>query len=395
MTRYELPDVADLIRLGEPHENAITVYAETAPGPDEREKSVLTAKSAVDRALRAIRDSGARHAVEERLRSRWNEIAGSDLWLSLSRSVAIFIADDFHEVYVLPNNLENQLQVGSYFDIGQLVRAVTTPQEAFALTLSADGWNLWQATATTRAEELELTGEYAVDVADATNRATVRDRGHVRRLVGDEGKKVLLEQYAKRVADAVDGELGQLDPSSARPLYLFATDPLLDMYRALDHKRQIVAVPGAADLLRPDQIDGAIRESLPALNAEQASAWVDELATTSARGWSPPISAISPGPRPPAPWTRSSTTSPSTWWAGSRPPPAPCTTTIPAMTCCRASRSPFSTRAVRPSPCGPTRSPQISGIRPPSRSYVFPSAEGPGWCSDPAGAPRMRSKACR
>lgn len=284
MTRYDLPDVADLIRLGEPHEHAITVYAETAPGPDEREKSLLTAKSAVDRALRTIRDSGARHAVEEKLRSRWTEIAESDLWLSLSSSVAIFIADDFHEVYVLPNELESQLQVGSYFDIGQLLRAVTTPQEAFALTLSADGWNLWQATASTRAEELELTGEYAADVADATHRATVRDRGHVRRLVGDEGKKVLLEQYAKRVAEAVDSELGQLDPSSTRPLYLFATDPLLDMYRGLDHKRRIVAVPGAADELRPDQIDGAIRESLPALNSEDANAWVEELGNDLSKG---------------------------------------------------------------------------------------------------------------
>ncbi|CRZ13886.1 baeRF11 domain-containing protein [Mycolicibacterium neworleansense] len=284
MTRYELPDVSDLIRLGEPHEHAITVYAETAPGPDEREKSLLTAKSAVDQALRTIRESGARHAVEQQLRSRWTEIAASDLWLSLSRSVAIFISDDFHEVYVLPNALEKQLQVGRYFDIGQLVRAVTTPQEAYALTLSADGWNLWRATASTRVEELELTGEYAVDVADATNRATVRDRGHVRRLVGDEGKKVLLDQYAKRVADAVDAELGRLDPAAERPLYLFATNPLLDMYRGLDHKRRIVPVPGAADQLRPDQIDGAIRESLPALNSEQASAWVDELGDEVSKG---------------------------------------------------------------------------------------------------------------
>ncbi len=299
----------------------------------------MTAKSAVDRALRTIRDSGARHAVEEKLRSRWAEIAESDLWLRLSSSVAIFIADDFHEVYVLPNELENQSQVGSYFDIGQLLRAVTTPQEAFALTLSADGWNLWQATASTRAEELELTGEYAADVADATHRATVRDRGHVRRLVGDEGKKVLVEQYAKRVAEAVDSELGQLDPSSTRPLYLFATDPLLDMYRGLDHKRRIVAVPGAADELRPDQIDGAIRESLPALNSERSQR-VGRGAgqSTSARGWWPPIWATSRAPRRPARWTPSYTTSPSMSWAGSRPRTARCITTIPGMTCCPASR---------------------------------------------------------
>jgi Bacterial archaeo-eukaryotic release factor family 11 len=284
VTRYQLPDTADLIRLGEPHEHAITVYAETSPAPDERENSVLTAKSAVDRALRTIREGGARHAIEEQLRSRWAEISESDLWLRLSRSLAIFIANDFHEVYVLPNALETQSQVGSYFDIGQLVRAVTTPQEAYALTLSAHGWNLWRATASTRAEELPLLGQYAADVAEATNRATVRDRGHVRRLVGDEGKKVLLETYAKRVAEAVGSELGQADPSATRPLFLFATDPLLDLYRGIDHKRQIVAVAGAPDELRPDQIDDAIRESLSALNAERTNALVDEIGNGVARG---------------------------------------------------------------------------------------------------------------
>lgn len=284
MARFQVPDIADLIRLGDRHERAITVYAETSPAPDDRENSLLQAKSAVDRALRTIREGGARHATEEQLRSRWAEIAESDLWLRLSRSLAIFIADDFHEVYVLPNALETQSQVGNYFDIGQLVRAVTTPQEAYALTLSANGWNLWRATATTRAEELPLDGAYATDVADATNRATVRDRGHVRRLVGDEGKKVLLETYAKRVAEAVQAELGQADPSASRPLFLFATDPLLDLYRGIDHRRRIVAVPGAPDELRPDQIDRAIRESLAKLNAQRTNERVEEIGNGVGRG---------------------------------------------------------------------------------------------------------------
>lgn len=284
MTRYQLPDTADLIRLGELHEHAITVYAETSPAPDQRENSLLTAKSAVDRALRSIRDRGAPHAIEQQLRDRWKDIAESDLWLRLSRSLAIFIADDFHEVFVLPNALQNQSQVGVYFDIGQLVRAVTTPQAAYALTLSANGWNLWRATATTRAEEMPLVGEHAADVAEATNRATVRDRDHVRRLVGDEGKKVLLETYAKRVGEAVESELGQVDSSASRPLFLFATDPLLDLYRSLDHKREIVVVPGAPDTLRPDQIDAAIRESLPALNARHTNKRVNDIGDGVSRG---------------------------------------------------------------------------------------------------------------
>lgn len=284
MTRYQLPDIADLIRLGERHEHAITVYAETSPAPDEREASLLQVKSAVDRALRSIRDSGARHATEEQLRARWTEIAESDLWLGLSRSLAIFIANDFHEIYVLPNALETQSQVGHYFDIGQLVRAVTTPQEAYALRLSANGWNLWRATATTRAEELPLRGDYPTDAADATNRETIRDRGQVGRLVGDEGKKLLLETYAKRVAEAVQTELGHLDPSESVPLFLFATDPLLDFYQGVGHKRRIIPVPGAPDELRPDQIDHAIRESLSTLNAQHINERVNSIGDGVGRG---------------------------------------------------------------------------------------------------------------
>ena len=129
-----------------------------------------------------------------------------------------------------------------------------------------------------------MAGEHPTDVADATNRTTVRDRDHVRRLVGDEGKKVLLETYAKRVYEAVESELGQVDPSSTRPLFLFATDPLLYLYRAVDHKRQIVAVPGSPDTLRPDQIDGAIRESLPAINAKHTNKLVDDIGYGVSRG---------------------------------------------------------------------------------------------------------------
>jgi len=284
VTRYQLPDMTDLRRLGEPHGVAITVYVETAPGPDQRDNNILTAKSAVDHALRKIRARGVDRPAEQRLRHRWTEISESDLWLRLSRSLAIFIAEDFHEVYVLPNALLNQSQVGAYFDLGQLVRAATAAQEAYALTLSANGWNLWHATADARAEEMSLIGDLPADVADATNRATVRDRDHVRRLVGDEGRKVLLETYAKRVAEVVESALGEVDPTAQKPLFLFASEPLLSLYRGLVGKHDVVAVPGAPDGLRPDQIDGAIRAALPALNARRINTLVDGIGDGVGRG---------------------------------------------------------------------------------------------------------------
>ncbi|WP_288336622.1 hypothetical protein [uncultured Gordonia sp.] len=278
MARFTLPTLDDLKELGAPRENAITIYAETSPAPDARETSYLNAKSAFDQGIRTLREIGIRHAVEESLRAQWEKVRSDEVWGRLSRSVAIFLTPDQVEMFALPNRLENQSQVGSYFDLGQIVRAVTASQSAFGLTLSANGWNLWEATATTVATELELSGEHAVDAADATNRATIRDRGHVRRLVGDEGKKVLLEQYAKRVAEAVKAELAPRDPHGERPLFLFAADPLLDLYRNVESTRRVVAVPGAPDELHADRIDAAIRAEMPTLNAERNNAVLDRIA---------------------------------------------------------------------------------------------------------------------
>ncbi|GAB2655492.1 hypothetical protein GCM10027169_19310 [Gordonia jinhuaensis] len=285
MARYELPTVEDLERLGKPHTHAITIYAETSPAPDQRETSFLNAKSAFDTELKRLREThDMTHGDEQTLRDHWATVADDPVWTRLSRSVAIFIDESGTEVFVLPNALENQSQSGSYFDIGQLVRAVSTGQTAFALTLSSNGWNLWEATPTTRAHELELDGDHPGDAASATNRATIRGRQHTQRLVGDEGKKVLLEAYAKRVHEAVDSELGKLDSAAEYPLYLFATDPLADMFRGLEDKREVIAVPGAPDELRADQIDTAIRDSLDEVNARHNNALVERIGDDVGRG---------------------------------------------------------------------------------------------------------------
>jgi hypothetical protein len=110
---------------------------------------------------------------------------------------------------------------------------------------------------------------------------------------------VLLETYANRVAEAVESELGQVDPSAGRPLFLFATDPLLDLDRGIDHKRQVVVIPGAPDELRPDQIDSALRESLSALNAQRNNELVAEIGNDVSRG----LVATDVTDTAPAPWS--------------------------------------------------------------------------------------------
>ena len=285
MIRYELPRTEDLIRLGLPRPNGLSIYLPTAPTPAGRDLAFATAKSAVDEAVRKLRDTGRSPAIQEALRGQWTAVAADDrIWSNLAASLVIFLATDFAEEYVLPNDLEPRVHLGDYFDLNQLVRTVTLPQRAFAVTLSSHGWNLWEATATTRATELQLVGEHAEDVAEATHRSTIRGRQLFRRLGGDEGHKVLLERYAQVVAEAVRTELVRLDPKAAVPLFVFATEPLLSLLRAQQLPWVEVPVPGAPDELRPDQIDAAIRARIGTFTNAALSAEADRIGNHFASG---------------------------------------------------------------------------------------------------------------
>lgn len=285
MIHYELPTSSDLRTLGEPRTDALSIYLATEPTPAGRELAFTSAKSAVDQAVRSLRDAGRSHAEQEAFRAQWNAVADdAELWGNLANSLVIFIDPDFADEYVLPNSFDAHTHFGTSFDLGPLVRAVTTPQRAFALTLSSDGWNLWQATESSRAAELPLVGEHAEDAADATNRTSIRGRQLLRRLGGDEGQKVLLDRYAQVVAEAVREELGHLDRHAELPVFLFANEPLASMVQAHGLPGEVVLVPGAADELRPDQIDAAIRERIGELTSSRLSRAADRLGDGFAAG---------------------------------------------------------------------------------------------------------------
>lgn len=283
VARHDYPTTKELLELGAPRQHAVTIYAHATTAQIDLAKT--TVKSAMDRALRTLRANGANHPLEAAFHDQVAKVLADEGWQRLSRSVAIFVTPDEYEMFVLPNDLENQMQVGAYFDVGQLVRAVASPQDAYALTLSSDGWNLWRATGADIATEMDVDDEGISDVADATNRATIRGRMHARRLHGDSGTKLLQEAYAKRVHEAVVKAVDAQDPQSQRPLFVFAADPLLDMYRNIDRGwREMVPVPGNPDELTAAQIDAKIRESLSEINARRANDTVERIGDGLAKG---------------------------------------------------------------------------------------------------------------
>lgn len=283
---YTLPHADDLAGLAERRADAITVYVATSPVVGERATSFTATKSAFDQALELLKARGASAAVRAELEEEWRRIAADEgLWGNLAASLAIFVAPGFSEIYVLPNRLENQSQVSEYFDIGQLLRAVTFPQEAYAVLLSANEWSLWFATATNRAERVDITVEKPTGFEESVRRDSAQGREDLGRLGDDEGRSAQLKAYAKRVSEAVAAELELRDPAGSDVVFVFAAEPVLSLFVGHGvHERSVVAVAGASDRLGAADVDAALRKRLPEWNAKSAQDHVDAIAEGSGSG---------------------------------------------------------------------------------------------------------------
>ncbi|MFF2271802.1 hypothetical protein ACFVTX_05995 [Agromyces sp. NPDC058136] len=280
---YELPTTADFAALAGEHHPAITIYLSTSPVVSERERSEVAARSAFDEAIERVRAGGASSAEVAALRAERDAIVTDQgLWGALARSMAIFVAPGFSHVFVLPNRLDDAWHVGSHFTLGQLLRAPSQDQEAFALTLSAHEWALWHATPTARAAKLDVDQTGTANLDEATNREPNEDKprganrgtssqGGASRLMGDEGRKTLLDQYSKRVIEVARRELLALDPEGRVPVFVFAAEPLLSLFVAnTRNSRRVIPVPGSPDRLGASEIDEALRLQLAKLNVDEA-----------------------------------------------------------------------------------------------------------------------------
>ncbi|GAA2444112.1 hypothetical protein [Agromyces soli] len=293
---YELPTAADFSVLAGAHHPAVTIYASTSPVVSERERAEVAVKSGFDEALEHLKAAGADTAELDAIRAERDRILGDQqLWGGLARSLALFVSPDVSEVFVLPNRLDDAVHVGSHFTLGQLLRAPSQDQEAFAITISASEWALWHATPTDRAVKLPIDQQGTANLDEATNREPGEDKprgsnrgtasqfGGASRLLGDEGRKTLLDQYTKRVIEVARRELLERDPDERVPVFVFAAEPLLSLFlQNTRNSRRVVAVPGSPDRLGAAELDEILRRELGRLNVREAERALRALAEGSA-----------------------------------------------------------------------------------------------------------------
>ena len=154
---------------------------------------------------------------------------------------------------MLPNNLEHQIQVSRYFDLGQFLRAVATrrtPTRAVALR-----------------QEVESLARQWLHPGP---RIAVDHGGHNSVTHRGEASADILDVYAKDIAGIVERELNNEDPTGLRP-FLFATDPLEDL-----PARSALAPDdraGARRIRRPDGRRGRQCDSCEPGGDQRAAGW--------------------------------------------------------------------------------------------------------------------------
>jgi hypothetical protein len=213
----------------------VSLYLPTSPITQHAQADRIALKNLTNEALRQLANHDKREvrAIEEELL----DLVDDDVfWEFQANSLAVFVTPDHLGTYRLPNRLPPTAQVSDRFHLKPLLRAVTVPQSAFVLALAQNSVRVVEVSADLPAVAVKVEG-MPRDAASAAGKASIKDRSPSGRIQGDEGMKVRLTQYARKIDQALRGILA----GQETPLILAATEPLLSLYRGVQSSPHLAA----------------------------------------------------------------------------------------------------------------------------------------------------------
>lgn len=170
-------------------------------------------------------------------------------WNYQANGLAVLATSSATRTFRLPNSPKPLAEVADRFHLTPLIRAMTSPHDVYVLALAKEAVRLVHAFANFPPERLQVPGLPA-NAEEATRRPSVHVRAPRGNLQNLEGEKVLLQQYVRKVEQAVHGVLAGRNA----PLVLAAAEPLASMFRSVN------TYPGLADEMiegNPDQTTDA------------------------------------------------------------------------------------------------------------------------------------------
>jgi hypothetical protein len=229
LNNVDIPTIEDLLKLSEERGPAsVSIYIRTSPVTQQAQSSKTELRNALAEVERKCRDRGlSAHEISTVAAPLRALVDDSEFWRYQSKSLAVFARGSSVRTYRIGADVETEVVVNDRFRLGQLLQAVTFPQQAYVLTLSEK---------TARLIELGVGSPRTIDVdglpPDVTvlARTEVADKAAMPRPQGTTGGRVEQQKYCRLAQDAVLPIVSR----NGSPLVLAAPEPIGPAYQAIN-----------------------------------------------------------------------------------------------------------------------------------------------------------------
>ena len=230
-THIDIPTTVGMERLvAWRGQGAVSIYLPTEPDGQSSEAERIDLGNLASDALDQLRDAELSRTVVEAIGESLGDLIDDDeFWRFQARTLALFVNENGLISHRLPNRLPRTVEVSDRFYIKPLLRTFTFPQTAFVLAISQNAVRLIAASPDLPPDLINVP-DLPSDVASAVGKASIKRRGHDRRVGGSEGQKLRMRQYARQINQALAPLLGGHDI----PLVLAGTPPMIPIYRSVN-----------------------------------------------------------------------------------------------------------------------------------------------------------------
>ncbi|MCU1546003.1 MAG: hypothetical protein JWP30_1103 [Homoserinimonas sp.] len=263
------------------HEASVTIYLERSPLPGDTEAEKISFKNAAKDAASRLETLGFdKRRIAEATEPLWALSEDEELWQEQNRGLAIFSAPGVLHVFAFPNTVASLVTVGDRFDVGQVLRTVTGPSDAFVLAVSEGGAHLYKISSVGRPVQIPI--DLPEDLHTVLEYTTTADRRDRERPLGTTGQKVEQQRFCRIVQDAVLARIG----GASLPMVLNATNDLEPAYRAINAYTDLlpVGIEAHPESLKPDELDAQARAILDDHDRAVLSEWRERFGTQRSNG---------------------------------------------------------------------------------------------------------------
>lgn len=237
MLYLDLPTLTEMKALSQARDQVcVSIYLTTTPESQNIGASRTRLGQMLKEAETQLQDAGVEKRdiwpISEQVHDLMDD---DDFWQTQAHALAIFVTPSRLITHRFAAQITETVQVADRFHIKPLLRSVTVPQSGYVLALEEDRVRLFDVTAGERATEIKVP-HMPKDAHSAAGTATVNSRSASGRIQGDEGQKLRLRQYARKV----DAALRPYLSGRSEPLILAASEPLLSIFRSVNSYPHLV-----------------------------------------------------------------------------------------------------------------------------------------------------------